>query len=481
MALVFALVAGAPARAATPPIKHVWVIVLENESAATTFGANSPAPYLAKVVPASGAFVGNYFGIGHESLDNYIAMVSGQAPNPMTQADCQQYTDIFPGTVGSDGQVLGLGCVYPAAVKTVADQLSAKGLGWKGYMQDMGNDPSREASTCAHPALNSSDGTQKATAKDNYATRHDPFVYFHSIIDSPACNQRVVPLTALPGDLASEANTPAFSFITPSLCEDGHDSPCADGRPGGLVSADNFLRTWLPRIVAAPAFLDGGLVIVTFDESETNDATSCCGETPGPSSPMPGITGAGGGRVGAVMLSPYIRPGTVSTKSYNHYALLRSVEDTFGLAHLGMAGGSGVASFGPDIFTQPSGPPVGAPPLLQPPVALTPGSGPQLGGGGGSRTPVAGCRAAKLPKPRKGHRLRRGSLIATAKFRHGKSGPTLTFSLTHFARVTIRWHGAAFKRGLKACQLYRLRLPKHAGRVTLSASAGRGVESRRFR
>ncbi|MGZ4203311.1 MAG: alkaline phosphatase family protein, partial [Thermoleophilaceae bacterium] len=170
MALVLALVVGAPARAATPPIKHVWVIVLENESATTTFGANSPAPYLAKVLPANGAFVGNYFGIGHASLDNYIAMISGQAPNPITQADCQQYTDIFPGTVGSDGQTVGLGCVYPTAVKTVADQLSAKGLGWKGYMQDMGNDPTREAATCAHPNLNSSDGTQSATAKDSYAT-----------------------------------------------------------------------------------------------------------------------------------------------------------------------------------------------------------------------------------------------------------------------------------------------------------------------
>jgi phosphatidylinositol-3-phosphatase len=484
LALVLALGIGVPARAATPQIKHVWVVVLENESASTTFAANSPAPFLARTLTASGAFVPNYFGIGHASLDNYIAMISGQAPNPMTQGDCQQYTDVFPGAVGSDGQVVGLGCVYAASVKTIADQLSAKGLSWKGYMQDMGNDPSREPATCAHPTLNSSDGTQTATAKDSYAARHDPFVYFHSIIDSPQCGQRVVPLTALQGDLASEATTPAFSFITPSLCEDGHDAPCADGRPGGLASANTFLSTWMPRITASPAFNDGGLVIVTFDESDMSDTASCCGEAAGPSSPMPGITGPGGGKVGAVLLSPYIRPGTASTRSYNHYSLLRSLEDFFGVGKLGMANGSGVTSFGADIFTQPGGPPPGAPPLLQQSVTLVPGSGgsqPGAGGGGGSGKPVVGCRAAKLPKPRKGHRLRRGALIATAKFRHSKGGPTLTFSLTHFARVTIRWHGAAFKRGLKACQLYRLRLPKHAGRVTLSASAGRGIESRRFR
>ena len=47
---------------------------------------------------------------------------------------------------------MGHGCVYPAGVRTVADQLEAKGLTWKGYMEDMGNDPARDnGSTCAHP------------------------------------------------------------------------------------------------------------------------------------------------------------------------------------------------------------------------------------------------------------------------------------------------------------------------------------------
>jgi hypothetical protein len=55
------------------------------------------------------------------------------------------------------------------------------------------------------------------------------------------------------------------------------------------------------------------------------------------------------------MLSPFIRPGTVSPVPYNHYALLRSVEDMFGLAHLGFAGQAGLKAFGADIFTQPEG------------------------------------------------------------------------------------------------------------------------------
>ena len=66
--------------------------------------------------------------------------------------------------------------------------------------------------------------------------------------------------------------------------------------------------------------------------------------------PLPGKTGPGGGRTGAVLLSPLIRPGTVSTVTYNHYSLLRSIEDIFGLPHLGDAAMPQVRSFGPDVF-----------------------------------------------------------------------------------------------------------------------------------
>src|SRR3954469_15344507 len=120
----------AQARAAKPP-QHVFVIVLENEDADTTFGPASPAAYLAQTLTAQGAFVPGYYGIGHNSLDNYIAMVSGQAPTAQTQADCPVFTDLLPGTPTTDGQVIGQGCVYPASVKMVADQLEARGLTWK--------------------------------------------------------------------------------------------------------------------------------------------------------------------------------------------------------------------------------------------------------------------------------------------------------------------------------------------------------------
>src|SRR3954471_6077767 len=229
------------ARAATPPIKHVFVIVLENKDYNETFGPGSKAPYLSQTLAGEGQLLTQYHGIGHESLDNYIAMVSGQGPNPQTQADCQFFTEFLPGSMGADGQAIGSGCVYPTAVKTVADQLEAKGLSWRGYMEDM-------KTPCRHPAIGAPDTTQKAKVGDQYATRHNPYMYFHSIIDRPTCARNVVPLDRLPGHLKSASTTANYVFISPDLGHDGHDEPCVDGQPGGLVSADAFLKKWVPTI-----------------------------------------------------------------------------------------------------------------------------------------------------------------------------------------------------------------------------------------
>src|SRR5581483_5617482 len=352
-ALAAVLAVPRPASAATlPPVKHVFVIVLENKNSSETFAPNSPAPYLAHTLPAAGLFLFAYLRTRPPSPLNYIAMMSGQAPNADTQGDCQIYKDfVGPGLVVSPGQAVGQGCVYPATVQTLADQLAAKGLTWKGYLEDMGT-------PCRHPARNSQDDTQQAKVGDQYAARHNPFVYFHSIIDTPACAANDVPLDRLAGDLASVATTPNFSFITPNLCNDGHDTPtCAGGAPGGLVAINTFLQTWVPRILASPAYLQGGMLLITFDEAEvgntTTDAASCCGETNGPNSPLPGIIGPGGGKTSAVVLSPWVVPGSVNNTAYNHYSFLRSMEDLFGLDHLGYAAADGLVPFGADVFNGP--------------------------------------------------------------------------------------------------------------------------------
>ena len=352
----------------TPRIRHVFVIVLENQGYAATFGNPAADPYLASTLPAQGALLENYYATGHESNDNYIALVSGQPPNPENQADCQSFNDFTLPSTEPNGVEGGVGCVYPSSVASIGTQLSAAKLKWKGYMEDMGNDPNREAAACGHPVVGAKDETQKAEAGDGYATRHDPFVYFHSVIDEPNfCSAHVVALgspsgampaaalrheTGLATDLSAAAKTPKFSFITPNLCNDGHDFPCTNQASGAsaLADIDAFLETWVPKVTASEAFKKNGLLEIVFDEAGNSETEACCGETPGPSSPFPGVTGPGGGRVGAVLLSPFIKPGTVSSVEYNHYSSLATWESLFGLTRLADAG-SVPGIFGPDVFT----------------------------------------------------------------------------------------------------------------------------------
>jgi hypothetical protein len=342
--------------AAMPPIKHVFVIVLENQGFDTTFAPTTRATYLADTLTKEGALLRQYHSIGHFSLDNYIAMISGMPATALTQIDCPQFVDFVQTGTARDGQPIGTGCVYPASVKTIANQLDARTYTWRGYMEDMGADSTRESATCGHPTIGHADSTEWATPKDQYATKHNPFMYFHSVIDSPSCKRRIVPLSVLQTDLESPSTTPNFSFITPNLCHDGHDRPCVNGEPGGPESANLFLKHWVPIITQSQAFREDGLLIITFDEALSLDRSSCCGQVPGPNARVAQDGLFGGGRIGAVLLSRFIKPGTVSETPYNHYSMLKSIEDIFGLGHLGYAQQKSVTSFGDDVFTSAASP-----------------------------------------------------------------------------------------------------------------------------
>jgi len=297
--------AAGPARNYLPPVGHVFVINLENKGYDETWGPGSPAPYLSETLRRQGVLLTQYYGTAHNSLPNYQAQISGQGPNKQTQGDCQSYSPFVGAGTVAPGQYVGEGCVFPANVPTLPGQLTTADLTWRGYMEDMG-------APCRHPQLGAVDDTQRAEAGDQYAARHNPFVYFASITGSPVCAQNVVDLSQLRTDLTSTRTTRTLSYITPNLC---HDAPCVDGERGGLVSADAWLHQWVSLIVASPAFGKDGLLVINFDESDSPeaDASACCGEGPGPNSPLPGITGLGGGRVGALELSRYARSGTYST------------------------------------------------------------------------------------------------------------------------------------------------------------------------
>jgi len=347
---------------------HVFVIVLENESYKSAYVHNKHH-YLGRKLQKQGTLLTHYYGIGHYSLDNYLAMISGQAPNPVTSQDCQHYRKFKPSShplkINKHGQAVGEGCIYPASVLTLADQLQAAGVTWGGFMDHMGAKRGREAKTCGQPSLlkHHIDATQIATKKDQYAARHNPFVYFRSLLGSGLCDANVLKLGALPPALASIETTPQFSFITPDLCNDGHDRPCrgtdsAGSRKGGLASIDRFLKKWVPIIQASPAYQQDGVLIITSDESDGRDSSACCNERPGPTEHKPGLSGPGGGRVGTLVLGRCVAADTKVATPYNHYSLLRSLEDMFGITtggtdgagHLGYAAEPDLQPFGLDVF-----------------------------------------------------------------------------------------------------------------------------------
>jgi hypothetical protein len=328
-----------------PPVGHVFIINIENKGYDTTWGPGSAAPYLAQTLLAKGVLLNAYYGTAHNSQPNYVAQISGQGPNPQMQGDCQSYSQFVQTGTAAPGQAVGDGCVFPASVPSLPTQMTGAGLTWKGYLEDM-NTP------CRHPALDMPDGTQTAKVGDQYATRHNPFMYFAAITDSPTCATHVVDLSQLTTDLTSASTTPQLSYLTPNLCNDGHDSPCVDGRPGGLTTVNTWLKTWVPKILASAAYKQDGMLIITADEADSprSDSAACCGEGPGPNTPLPGIAGLGGGRVGALILSRWTSGGTWSTTPYNHYSLLASLEEIYGLPYLGYAQTAGLNRFGLDVY-----------------------------------------------------------------------------------------------------------------------------------
>jgi hypothetical protein len=352
--------AGTPAKK-LPPIKHVFVIMLSDEPYASVFGPSSAAPYLTQTLEHKGELLVRYDAVAHEELANELALLSGQGPTVETAANCPSYTDITPTGSGADEQVLGGGCVYPASTQTLPGQLSAKHFTSRAYVQGI-DEAGVSQGPCSHPALGQADPTAVQSASTGpYATFRNPFVYFDSIVGSPACTVDDVGLEGLKGDLASTTRTPSFSYIVPDRCDDGNPTPCTAGAPAGLAPADTLLRQVVPEILASKAYKESGLLVITVDEAPSSgefaDSSSCCGEPLFPNDPVKTAIGEprGGGAVGALLLSPYVKGGTTSQELFNHFSLLRTIEDLFGLGHLGYAGLSAVKPFEPSMFTAGKG------------------------------------------------------------------------------------------------------------------------------
>jgi phospholipase C len=303
-----------------PHFDHVVVLVEENESEATTFGAGSPAHYL-NSLRSKGVFAPNYYGTGHVSLDNYIAMVSGQPGNGLNNSDCETVS-LFTCAQSTRAFLNG---------RNFGDQLDGVHATWKSYMDGTPRACFHGPYSSSPPAVLEPDpyqGNSVAPPAYDYADRHNPFIYFPDFVgDHARCAAHQRQFTALASDLTNN-RLPAFSFITPNTCHDGHDAPCADGSPGGLVSADAWLQTEIAPLVDYLA-THNGLLIITFDESEPGSGQLTCSTC---------ASGGTGGRVGAVFVSPRLPQGAVVGTEYDHMSLLRSLEDMFGITtHLNLA------------------------------------------------------------------------------------------------------------------------------------------------
>ena len=269
-----------------PPLQHVFVIVMENSSYNGLLG-NPDAPWINQAARTY-ALATNYYGVAHPSQPNYLALTSGSIQG-----------------VRSDETIT-------VDAPNLVDQLEAHGHSWKAYMQ----------------SLFAQGNTDKLVPQaGDYVRKHDPFVSYADIQHNPARMANIVDFSQFAIDL--HANTvPDFAWISPDLCHDMHGraaqqpgDPCADSQL--LVrQGDAFLHTIVDEIMHSPAWNENSVIFLTWDESESNDGSGCCDAS------------RGGGHILTLIIAHNQKAPHSSHVLYNHYSLLATIEDAWGLGCL---------------------------------------------------------------------------------------------------------------------------------------------------
>jgi phospholipase C len=268
LAAIGVLLAGGADAAETakvPRLSRIVVVVFENKSFEELIGS-AAAPTFNRLAGRY-SLLTRYYALARPSLPNYLALVSGS-----TQGVGETCTT----------------CVFDA--RNLADTIEASGRTWKTYAEGL---PVR-GFTGAESGL--------------YVKRHNPLVYFTSVVSRPARLRRVVPYSEFIGDL-KRGRLPDFSLVIPDMCNGMHDCPVGRG--------DAWLKRFLRPVLGNPQ-LAGGAVFVTFDEPSGRQTI----ET---------------GRLATLVLGPMVRPGARSGARLTHYGLLRTIENAWRLQHLGEA------------------------------------------------------------------------------------------------------------------------------------------------
>jgi hypothetical protein len=337
-----------PVKPVAPPAKHIFVIMLENHSKSSVLG-DANAPFINQLAQ-TGAVAANYYGVTHPSEPNYIAAISGSnwwlnSDDPNNRYD---HTNIV-------------------------DQLEAKHLTWGAYMESM-------------PSVGYTGDYYPTSTNPLYASKHNPFVLFNDIRNSPSRLANIKPYTSLATDLKSAATTPDYVWITPNQCHDMHGgvytavgagdgSPCPYGTTKDDPSdaalkqkADAFVKDAVQTIQASPAWKTGtsAIFVITDEDDYTGNAETggwenadgCCDSPvlpagdPVVSATWPGGM-YGGGLIPAVIVTNHGKSGGyTSTTPYNHYSLLATVEQVFGLGYLGFASDSAQVKPMTEFFTK---------------------------------------------------------------------------------------------------------------------------------
>jgi acid phosphatase len=261
-----------------PPFGHVVIVVEENANYASVVGSEASMPYLNSLIADYGLAT-QYYANTHPSIGNYEMLVTGQV------------------LTNNDGETPAS---FPISVDNIVRELVAHGKSWKAYAEDL-------------PSVGYLGGDT-----GNYAVRHVPLAYLSDVQDSASGRAGLVPFTQFATDLDS-GDLPAFSFVTPNLCNDAHN--CA------LSVADAWLQSNIAPLLTNSPFKDDGLLIITFDESGDDNTH-------------------GGGRVAAVLISPaFSKTAYASATFYQHQSTLRLM-----LAGLGVDSLPGAASGAPTIW-----------------------------------------------------------------------------------------------------------------------------------
>lgn len=315
------------------PFDRIITVMFENQYRSYVI----QNPFLKKLA-AAGADMTNYFGAFHPSQTNYIASLAAEV--------CAVTNDTPP--------------VTPLMQQTLVDLLEEKGVSWKAYMEAYPGEPWNPK--WANPKYTVPPPIDQfppegATDLSRYYRKHNAFASFYTIQEEESRWKKIVSDVEFWQDVDNDS-LPEYSWFTPDIWNDGHYlyNTHIDTDPRTQLVPQ--LSAWLEHVFLGQIAynnIQGGmatglqniglnldmellltdpkkawkqsnvpprtLLVITFDEADF-DAVGYDTSYDGPN------------QIYTVLLGDMIKPGTVIPTPFNHYNLIRTVEENFNLGSL---------------------------------------------------------------------------------------------------------------------------------------------------